>query len=123
MTRRWVIATCVVSCVVAVVVPVVGAMWYSWRLAVGWEQEALTVDAEQGLARAEASFDEVTRVLTDLDSTPLAGESCSSEHIESMRLVAFEVRPVAEIGFFEDGRLKCTSVSYTHLTLPTNREV
>jgi sensor c-di-GMP phosphodiesterase-like protein len=118
MTRRWVIATCAALCVVAFVVPVVGAMWYSWRLAVGWEQEALTVDAEQGLARAEASFDEVTRVLTDLDSTPIDREACSPEHIESMRLVAFEVRPVAEIGFFENGRLKCTSWGIPDLTIP-----
>ena len=108
MNRRGVIVGSVALGLIGLAVPLAGAWWYSWRSTVDWERASLADVAEQGLVRAQASIAEITDALRSLDAEPF-GEECDPAHIDRMQLVAFETRTIAEIGFFADGQLKCTS--------------
>jgi sensor c-di-GMP phosphodiesterase-like protein len=108
VNRRGVIAGAIVLGLIGVAVPLAGAWWYSWRSTVDWERESLADVAEQGLVRAGASMAEITDALQALDGEPFA-QPCDADHVDRMQLVAFETRTIAEIGFFADDQLKCTS--------------
>jgi sensor c-di-GMP phosphodiesterase-like protein len=117
MNRRGVIAGSVALGLIVLAVPLAGAWWYSWRSTVKWEQESLAEVAQQGLVRAEGSIAEITDALKGLDAAPFADE-CGRAHIDRMQLVAFETRTIAEIGFFADGQLKCTSWGVPDIFIP-----
>jgi sensor c-di-GMP phosphodiesterase-like protein len=112
VSRRSVIVVTAVLAFALLVVPIGGALWYSWRLTVGWEQDALRGVGERATARAELSLDDATdtlRAANALDGmTP-----CSPEQVRRMQLLAFDSRLVEEVGYFTGGFLKCTSWGMT----------
>jgi sensor c-di-GMP phosphodiesterase-like protein len=117
VNRRGVIAGAALVGSLGFAVPMGGAWWYSWRTTVAWEQSSLEDVAEQGLVRALAALDEITSTLRDLGSEPVA-RSCDDDHVDRMQLVAFETRTIAEVGYFADGQLQCTSWGVTDQFIP-----
>ena len=50
-------------------------------------------------------------------------EDCKSEDIHWLAWVDKDNKYIGESAYSENGEYWCNTVSYTHLTLPTNREV
>eukprot|EP01133_Synstelium_polycarpum_P019118 gene19118-22897_t len=59
------------------------------------------------MTRASKSFDEIGAALQSVAT--LTVRPCSDEHIALMRQSTLESRGVAEVDYFEDGKLKCSS--------------
>lgn len=90
----------------------VGSMFYLSRYRVGNEEQArLSLFAQRGLMRAQGTFNDIRAVLFTLNS--LSVSPCTSEHIAIMRRLTANTRSVDEIGYFEQGLLKCTSWGLT----------
>ncbi|MFL9880516.1 EAL domain-containing protein [Herbaspirillum rhizosphaerae] len=99
-----------VSIVLGVVVATlsVGSMFYLSRYRASNEEQArLSLFAQRGLMRAQGTFNDIRSVLFTLNS--LSVSPCTSEHIAVMRRLTSNTRSVDEIGYFEQGFLKCTS--------------
>jgi sensor c-di-GMP phosphodiesterase-like protein len=118
--RAYIISLTVLLVALGVLLPILGMVWYSAQLAQQTEDERLAAMAERAIARANASFASAIEVLHAMDAAPLV--SCSREHIELMRRNTTGGRAVEEVGYFENGLLKCTSWGVTtqevHQTTP-----
>jgi len=88
-------------------IPIAAMAYVSWIIALQKEQDALFLFAERTLARAEATFEDARSALVAVSATPVA--PCSPEHIARMRTLTVDTLSIEEMGYFEDGALKCTS--------------
>lgn len=113
--RRRVIVTAILFAILGGVLPMAAMYYVSWTRAVHKEQKQLKIIAERVLVRARMSFQQATEVLKTLDQ--LNVRPCSPVHIEQMRTLTINTRAVEEIGYFEDGLLKCTSWGLTEQTI------
>ena len=108
MDRAKVIAVASIVAVAGAVIPIAAMLRYSDRVALDREHDELRGVAERATTRAQVSMDEVDAVLTAAAGLDVAS-TCSPEHIAALQVLAFDARVVEEIGFFEDGFLRCTS--------------
>lgn len=115
MKRFYIIALTVLLVALGVLLPILGMAWYSSLLAQQTQDERLAVLADRVIARADASFASVVSVLHAMDAARLLDvhAACSPEHIERMRRNTTGGQSVEEIGYFENGLLKCTSWGLT----------
>ena len=111
MRRSRIIMLAVLSAIVGVIVPIAGALYVSWTFAVQAEQERLALFANRAVTRAITSYDEAIGALRILNDSDL--RSCSADHIALMRALTLNLRSVEEVGYFENGVLKCTSWGIT----------
>jgi len=81
--------------------------WITWSLAISDEKAILTATAERVMMRVDRATADAQRLFDELSSARL--EPCSQAHINTMRRMVFNTRTVEEIGYFENGRLACTS--------------
>ena len=88
-------------------IPIAAMAYVSWMIALQKEQDALALFAERTLARAEATFKDARDALVSVAATPVA--PCSAEHIARMRALTIDTLSIEEMGYFEDGALRCTS--------------
>lgn len=114
--RRHVIVTGIVLAVAGACVSMVAIGWISWKLAVDRELAQLEQHARTVVARAEKTYAEVWETLNDVEFSGL--DPCSDAHIDRMRVLTVEGLSVEEIGYFEDGFLKCTSWGPTAQPVP-----
>jgi sensor c-di-GMP phosphodiesterase-like protein len=106
--RRWrVIAVGIFLAIVGAALPIAAMAWTSWRVAVQKELDILNLVAERSLARADNTFKEAQGALEAIEAAHLP--ACSDEHIAQMRIVTINVPSIEEIGYFENGVIKCTS--------------
>lgn len=94
-------------------------LWITWALAVDDEKSQLRAVAQRVLTRAERSRDQASIALArlaDSDAVP-----CSAKHIERMRQIAFNTPSIEEVGYFEDGYLRCTSWGPVESEIPQSR--
>lgn len=111
MNRRKVIAVAVVLAVLGTALPMTAMFYFSWMRTVHQEQKRLASFARHTIMRANFSLKQATDALRSADQFNLA--SCSKEHIAEMRKLVVNTRSVEEVGYFENGLLKCTSWGVT----------
>ena len=88
-------------------VPIAGAVYLSWQAAVADDTERLSQLADQAIDRTVFMFNQATQVLRTISASGYI--PCSSDHIAEMRRLTMNARAVDEIGYFEAGKLRCTS--------------
>ena len=108
LNRRQKIVALAVACAsVVVLLSFWGSLHLSGMRAREVEQVRLQRVADIAMTRASKSFDEIGAALASVAN--LTMRPCSDEHIALMRQSTLESRGVAEIDYFEDGQLKCSS--------------
>lgn len=105
--RRRVITLGVLLGALGVVIPIVAMTWISWQVANEKELGVLEMVAARVITRADLTFADARGAMQAMQTTNLT--PCSNEHIARMRRETVNVPAVEEIGYFEDGFLKCTS--------------
>lgn len=130
MNRKIVITFSIALVFISAMLPVIATLYLSWMRAKDIEREKLAGFAERTIERAQLSFDEAYLAMKSFDE--MKALPCSEEHINLMRRATFNFRNVNEIGYFEDGLLKCTSwgkinekieKSIIDFTLPNNVQI
>jgi sensor c-di-GMP phosphodiesterase-like protein len=111
LIRSRIVVLAVTLALLGAVIPIAAAWYFSWRFAVEAQQDSLAIYAGQTIARANADFTEATEALRTISSSAL--EPCSHDHIAQMRKMAIDARSIAEVGFFQNGLLTCTSWGMT----------
>ncbi|PDQ22172.1 hypothetical protein CN311_05135 [Mesorhizobium sanjuanii] len=107
MDRPRIIVTAVVLALLGAIVPIVAMFHFSWVLAVQEEHDRLALFANLAIARADISLRDATDALREIDR--FASDRCSDGHIARMRQLTINTRAIEEMGYFENGLLKCTS--------------
>ncbi|MBA8862850.1 sensor c-di-GMP phosphodiesterase-like protein [Ochrobactrum anthropi] len=109
-----------VSCLIALVGSLIistSVALVLWKIASRKEQIALNAQADQTIIRALHIYEEAQLLL---ETMQLSTEPpCSVAHIARMRDQTMNTSSVEEIGYFENGALKCTSWGKTNI--PTQR--
>lgn len=110
--RRYrVISLGIVLAVVGAVAPLAAMAYASWQIAIAKELSILREHAVSVTERAKFTFSDARQALVDMNAANVA--PCSQEHIALMRKMTMNTVSVEEIGYFEGGKLKCTSWGIT----------
>ncbi|MFC7289022.1 EAL domain-containing protein [Herminiimonas glaciei] len=112
MNRARIIIIATLLAVVGALLPISATLYLSWLRATDIEAERLQGVAQRGLERARISLgdaDKALKAAQQLNNTP-----CSAEHIRQMRIIAINTRSIEDLGYFENGFLKCTSAGEIH---------
>lgn len=107
LRRSRVIAAAIFLGLLGAVIPIAAMAYISWTITVEKQQDNLERLAEQTILRASRTFEDAKLALASLAYPRLP--PCSPQHIARMRVIAFNTPSISEVGYFEDGRLKCTS--------------
>ena len=107
MSRSRIIVVTGLATVLCATLPLASMLYFSWKRAVSEEQARLAVYAQRAILRSNISLDEIRSALHALE--PLTMRPCSEQHIARMRQLTVNTRSIEEIGYFEQGVLKCTS--------------
>ncbi|MFM2087858.1 MAG: hypothetical protein RLZZ237_2727 [Pseudomonadota bacterium] len=107
MRRNRIIILGVLAALAGVAVPVTVAWQWSQERAVAAEQQRLHLLARHALMRSERTFRDASAALRSFE--PLIEMPCSEAHIQRMRRTTIRTRSVDDIGYVENGLLKCTS--------------
>ena len=107
MRRSRIIFVSIVLAGIIAILSIGGMLYVSRTRANGEEQARLSLFARRGLVRAQITFNDIRTVLFALDT--MSVKPCSTEHVAIMRRLTANTRTVDEIGYFEEGLLKCTS--------------
>lgn len=116
MRRARIIVMAILLGVFGAAAPIATVLHLSWNLALKSEQERLATFADRAITRASRSLSEIGRALQTI--VEFQGEPCSRDHIAEMRRLTMNMPTVDEIGYFENGRLKCTSWGRTEVYIP-----
>lgn len=106
-TRYRIMITAIVLAVIGALVPLIVMAWMSWQIAVRKELSYLSLFAQRVEFRAETTFSDAHSVLLRMQQAGL--QPCTPAHIAKMRDATVNSSSVEEIGFFAEGRLRCTS--------------
>jgi sensor c-di-GMP phosphodiesterase-like protein len=107
MNRSRIIVMAVVLALLGAIVPIAAMFHLSWTQAVQKEHERLHLFAGRAIARADISLNDATSALKQIDQ--FTGIHCSAQHIARMRQLTINTRTIEEMGYFENGLLKCSS--------------
>lgn len=107
MRRKRIIITSVLAAVFGVAAPLGLAMHLSMERAVQAEQERLRFLASYALERAQRTLVSAGDALRSFE--PLDVAPCSPAHIERLRRTTITTRSVDDIGYVENGMLKCSA--------------
>ncbi|WP_426077628.1 EAL domain-containing protein [Janthinobacterium sp. PSPC3-1] len=107
MRRKRILITSVLAALVGVAVPLAVAYQLSLARAVQGEEARLRVLANYALERAQRTLDSAGAALRRFE--PLAVTPCSAAHIEALRQTTITTRSVDDIGYVEQGMLKCSA--------------
>lgn len=105
--KSKVVVLTIIATIVAATAPVTGMLWLSRQAVIQSEHERLTRYAQTVVERAETTFQSTQLSLKAL--SPLLLHPCSDEHIVQMRLITVNSAAIEEMGYYENGLLKCTS--------------
>ena len=107
MRRKRIIIIGTLVALAGVAAPL-GLTWqWSQQRAIAAEQQRLRFLASHALQRAERTFRDASTALHSF--APLMEAPCSDAHIQQMRRTTVRTRSIDDIGYFENGVLKCTS--------------
>ncbi|MGE8214731.1 MAG: EAL domain-containing protein [Stenotrophomonas maltophilia] len=107
MNRARIIATTVLLALLGAIIPIAALGYFTWSRATDTEQRRLQLTAERTLQRAHRAYEAGMVALRRLEQSPL--EPCSPEHLHLMRALVLSTHSAEQAGYFEDGRLRCTS--------------
>lgn len=113
--RNRVITTGIILGLLGAMIPIATMAYASWIIAVRKDQDILKTLADQAIQRASDTFRDAENALDEVEAARLP--SCSNDHIELMRRLTINAPSVEEIGYFENGILKCTSWGATQETI------
>jgi len=113
--RNRVITTGIILGLLGAMIPIATMAYASWIIAVRKDQDILKTLADQAIQRASDTFRDAENALDEVEAARLP--SCSNDHIELMRRLTINAPSVEEIGYFENGVLKCTSWGATQETI------
>jgi sensor c-di-GMP phosphodiesterase-like protein len=116
LSRAKVLIIATLLAAIGVLIPISATLYLSWVRASNLEQERLLSFAQRGLERARISFSDAGKALHAADY--LTAAPCSEEHIRQMRIIAVNTRSIEDLGYFENGFLKCTSGGIVKHTVP-----
>ncbi|MDH7795420.1 MULTISPECIES: EAL domain-containing protein [unclassified Beijerinckia] len=118
--RRFrIIAAAILLGLLGAIIPIATMAYTSWAIALGKEQDALNLLADRAIQRAAETFKDAKLALESIEAAALP--PCSDAHIMRMRMITLNTEPVEEIGYFENGLLKCTSWGMTEGMIPKSR--
>lgn len=107
MSRLRVIIGGTVLAMLAAAVPIAVMVYATWDRAVSVEQQRLHAIAERTLQRTEMSYQEALAALKSAEASTLP--PCGAEHIRRMQTLVMTTPSSDQMGYFEDGKLRCTS--------------
>ncbi|WP_219118219.1 EAL domain-containing protein [Janthinobacterium sp. UMAB-56] len=107
MHRKRIIITSVLVAVIGVAAPLSLAFYLSSARAEQGQQERLRLLAGYALERAQRSIASAGAALRSADALDLP--PCSEAHIQQLRRISITTRSIDDIGYVENGMLKCTS--------------
>lgn len=105
--RSRIIMVAVTLAILGAALPMGAMFWVSWMRAVHEEQQSLVAVADRAITRARLSLDEVRNALHAAEI--MEHPPCSTEHIARMRALTLQTHAIEQMGYFEDGLLKCTT--------------
>ena len=108
MRRKRIIIISVLVAVIGVAAPLSLAFHLSSARAELGEQERLRLFAAYALERAHRTIATASMALRSADALELA--PCSEAHIQQLRRITITTRSIDDIGYVENGLLKCTSM-------------
>ena len=111
MNRSSVIVAAVGLALLGTIIPIAAMLYFSRVLATGKEHERLALITDRIISRADISMSAATGALHQINA--FAGTPCSPTHIARMREITISTRVIEEMGYFENGFLKCTSWGIT----------
>lgn len=107
MNRKQVIILATLLALVGVAGPLAVTFFVSWNFAVSAEDERLQLFSQLALDRSTMTFISAAKALHKFEH--LSVKPCSEEHIRQMRLVTVTTQNIEDIGYIENGLLKCTA--------------
>lgn len=99
--------------------PVVLATYLSWVTALDKESTRLMLLGQDIIKRTDQIFDGVSTTLRGLDGSP--APPCSAKHIAELRRLTINSLFIDEIGYVENGMLRCTSWGVTAIRVKQGR--
>lgn len=105
--RRRIIISGILLVAAGAIIPVALVAWLSIHISTQKELALLDEFAARTLTRAARTFDDARAALHAMASNRTA--PCSAEHIAEMRDATIHSPAAEEIGYFENGLLKCSS--------------
>ena len=93
--------------ILGTVLPMAAMTYVSYQIASWKELSFLSQIAEQTIFRTKTTFQDARQVMAVMEDADLP--PCSEKHIALMRNQTVNTPAVEEIGYFENGHLKCTS--------------
>lgn len=117
MNRARIIAATVLFALLGAFVPIATVAYFTWARATEAEQDRLQLTAERTLLRAHRAYEAGLVALRRLNQSAL--EPCSADHLQLMRSLVLGTHSAEQVGYFEDGRLRCTSWGMMDKQVPT----
>jgi sensor c-di-GMP phosphodiesterase-like protein len=110
LERSRIVVIASVLAALGAILPMLAAYYLSWSIAVRSEQARLARLADYAIMRADAALDEAAHALRAADRFDLP--PCMTAHIAAMRSLVVNTTAIEDIGYFENGLLRCTSWGY-----------
>lgn len=107
MNRASTIAATVLLGLLGALLPIATVVYFTWDRATDLEQIRLQDTAARTLLRADRAYQGALAALRQLNQSTLA--PCTPEHLALMRSMTMSTRSAEQVGFFDQGRLRCTS--------------
>ena len=107
VNRSRIIATALLLAALGALLPLAVAAYASWARAVSQEQSLLDGYAGRALRNVTNTLDQGRRAVTEMESW--RGTPCSAEHVEQMRRIAINSRYAEQVGYLDNGQLRCSS--------------
>ncbi|WP_421569045.1 EAL domain-containing protein [Stenotrophomonas sp. PD6] len=116
MKRVRTIAAIALAALLGAALPILVVVYFTWSRSQDADQQRLHQTAERTLQRANRAYEAGLLALRKLNQAPVSG--CSPEHLRLMRGLALTTHSAEQVGYFEDGRLRCTSWGMTEDLIP-----
>ncbi|WP_127169478.1 EAL domain-containing protein [Xanthomonas sp. BRIP62415] len=107
MKRQRIISVTVLLVLLCATLPISLSYYLAWRLALDREEGKLAQLAALSIRRTETAFDEAHGALLSMGTSPL--QPCSQPHLAQMRALVLASHYIVELGYLQQGRLRCTS--------------
>lgn len=105
--RARVIALGGLLAIAGAIAPLALMAYASWQIAIGKELDVLEDVGHRAIERAQQTYAEAQRVLSEMESSTL--ERCAPTHVSVMRIMTLNNDAASEINYLENGVVKCTT--------------
>lgn len=116
MHRKSILVFAAFLIIIGSLLPLVATLYFSWQSAEATERDKLYHFADRVIRRARITLDQAyqsLRMVNNAGSGP-----CSEENIKAMRMMDFKIPSISDVGYFENGYLKCNSWGMVEEKIP-----